>query len=92
MAARKISLLIPLPHGQYGEQLSNARLIKELGAGEYIEQKNATTVAIYEKIREMLKNAAIYKINIERADQLIIDNAAEKIADVVEEVYGKKNS
>lgn len=56
MALRKVSLLIPFPYGQHDEQLENAKLVKEVGLGEYLEQDQAEPQVFLEKIRELINN------------------------------------
>lgn len=91
MAKRKVSLLIPLPYGQNNEQLENAKLIKKLGIGDYINEDDSTNEALFLKIREMLKNLTLYKVNMEKTDEYVVSDAATVIADIVED-YGKKRS
>ncbi|OGH12786.1 MAG: hypothetical protein A2776_00520 [Candidatus Levybacteria bacterium RIFCSPHIGHO2_01_FULL_40_10] len=88
LALEKMSLLLPLSHGQTGEQLENARLLENIGISEYIEEKDLTEEIFIEKIKKMTSNSAIYEKNMERASSYVISDAARKIADVVEKVYG----
>ncbi len=89
LALHKISLLIPLQFGQSDEQLDNARLVKDIGIGEYIEQKDATPAIVLSKIREMHKNRRVYEENVKNADKFVVKDAAKRIADVVENTHGK---
>ncbi len=91
-ATKKMSLLIPLPHGQDNEQLSNAALVRSLGIGEYIDQEDASGKTIVSKITEMFENKEKYKRNMKKTAEFIVPDAAKKIADVVENVYDKKAS
>src|SRR3989344_2277408 len=92
MAAHKMSLLIPLPHGQNEEQISNARLLKGLGVSEFIEENDVTAGKVLNLIHEMFRNQNKYRRNMENIHGFIIKDAAKRIADVVEEVYGRKKS
>lgn len=62
LATQVPSLFIPIPHGQKNEQLSNAKMVKELGLGEYFLQKDASANAILEKINFMTEHKSDYKI------------------------------
>jgi UDP-N-acetylglucosamine--N-acetylmuramyl-(pentapeptide) pyrophosphoryl-undecaprenol N-acetylglucosamine transferase len=91
MATGKISLLIPLPHGQVSEQLSNAKLIKTLGIGEYLEQKDAIPDRFITMIAQILKEKDLYIKNFEKAQKFIIKDAEEKIVNILEK-YAKTGS
>ena len=90
LATGKIALLIPLPHGQHNEQLENAKLIAEIGIGDYIEEDSMTAGHVLQKIDEVLANYKQYEQNLPKVKKYFHENAAKKIADVVEDVYGKK--
>ena len=92
MAAQKMSLLIPLPYGQNKEQISNARLLKDLGVSEFIEENDVTARKVLNLIHEMFRDQKKYQKNMENVHGFIIRDAAKRIADVVGEVYGKKKS
>lgn len=92
MATKKMSLLIPLPHGQNQEQLDNAKFIKTQGIGEYIEEADLNSDNFPQVINEMFENQQIYEKNMNNVNEFIKRDAAERIADIAEEVYGKKSS
>lgn len=87
MATQKMSLLIPLPHGQNEEQISNATFLKELGISEFIEEKDVDSEKILNLIRQMFQNKQKYENNMNKAKEFVILAAAEKIADIVEEIH-----
>jgi len=90
LALGKVSLLIPLPHGQKGEQLENANLIKDAGIGDFIEEKDADPETVYLKIKEMIEKRSEYEKNKSRLQSLIPKDAAVKILNVIKEVYFEK--
>lgn len=92
LATGKIALLIPLPHGQHNEQLENAKLIKKIGTGEYIEEDEASAEHVLQKIDAMLANYKQYEQNLPKVKKYFHENAAKKIADTIENVYDKKTS
>lgn len=85
----KPSILIPLPYGQYNEQMKNATLLKNAGLAEIIDQRQATPEVLYDMIIKMLKNVEQNKINAKKALGVIIPNAAENVIQVIEEVAKK---
>lgn len=91
-ATERIALLIPLPYGQHNEQLENAKLIREIGIGDYIEENNVSGKRVLQKIDEMLANYKQYAQNLPKVKKYFHENAAKKIADAVENIYGKKTS
>lgn len=59
----KQALLIPLPWSGGGEQLENARWLRDVGLGSIITQNAASSVRIMEEIQALLKRSAPYKAN-----------------------------
>lgn len=90
LALGKVSLLIPLAHGQKGEQLENAKLIKDAGIGDFIEEKDANPEIVYFKIKEMIEKRSEYETNKSKAQSLVSKDAESKILKVIEEVYYEK--
>ncbi|MCL6096491.1 MAG: UDP-N-acetylglucosamine--N-acetylmuramyl-(pentapeptide) pyrophosphoryl-undecaprenol N-acetylglucosamine transferase [Patescibacteria group bacterium] len=86
----KPSLLIPLPFSQNNEQLKNAELLKAQGLGEILEQKETTTALFVKTLETIYININKYKLNSDRSKNLINENAAFKIAEVIKNVYKKK--
>lgn len=82
----KPALLIPLPYGQRNEQLKNAQFIKQIGIAEDLDQKKLTPEALYERIVAFFDNINLYRRNAEKGRGLIIQNAADKIIEVVKHV------
>lgn len=94
IALEKKALLIPLMHGQEGEQLENAKFYSSLGLGELIEQKNITQTIFIVKIKEIFKNPQ-YQIRKSDKDKYVIKDASKKLFDALELVYeesGKKKN
>lgn len=88
LALQKKCLLIPLSHGQKGEQLDNAMLIKNLGLGEFMEQKDVSTSLLLTKIDEMMdKTMQVKKDGIKN---YVIANADDNIINVLKSIYEKK--
>lgn len=83
----KACLLLPLPHGQLGEQLENAQLAQRVGIGEYIEQRALSEEKFYEKIHYLVTHRDTFeKKNILSARARFVD-AAERIVSVLDSVY-----
>lgn len=89
----KTSLLIPLSGaGQFNEQVKNAKLLKEAGIGDYIEEYAISEKSLEHKIRDMIKNKKRFEANSKKASRYVIRDAAKKILSVIEEVYAQKNT
>lgn len=88
LALEKICLLIPLPSGQRNEQLENARMVKKLGVGEFIDEKDATPAKIMDVINSIFEKFWEYKKNSEAAKKTIKLNADRVIVEILEKNYG----
>ena len=88
----KPCLLIPLPHGQRNEQLTNAVFVKQIGTAEIAEQKDLTGEALYALINKMIENLGSYQEKSKRAQKEVITGAQEKIIDVITYVNAKKKT
>lgn len=85
LALGKMALFIPLPHGQKHEQLDNARLVKEIGLGAYIEERELNKNLFLARIEEMIKNKGKYIVNAGKAQEYFKKDAAESILRIIEE-------
>jgi UDP-N-acetylglucosamine--N-acetylmuramyl-(pentapeptide) pyrophosphoryl-undecaprenol N-acetylglucosamine transferase len=92
IACNKPSLLIPLPHGQAGEQLTNARLIESLGLGVVLEQKDLSTQSFLEMINTIIRGIDKYHISQDIIDKYIFDDAAIRIVRELTAQYEKKKA
>lgn len=90
LALGKISLLIPLTHGQRHEQENNAKMIKSIGMGEYLRQENITNRVLVDKIYSIDKNREEYLKNKERAASYIVTDASKRLTHVIQSVYDKE--
>lgn len=88
IARKKPSILIPLPYGQQNEQLFNAKLIKEIGIGEYIEQKDLTSSTLYEHVETVFKNIKSYQ-DADISEEYYQKSAVENIIKELETLYEK---
>ncbi len=89
MALGVPSLLVPLPFGQFNEQLENAKLFQNTGLGEYILQKDLTPELLLSKMRAMIKEQKKYKSNAVKAQKYVYFNAAQQIIEQMYR-YGKR--
>ncbi|MCL4382387.1 MAG: UDP-N-acetylglucosamine--N-acetylmuramyl-(pentapeptide) pyrophosphoryl-undecaprenol N-acetylglucosamine transferase [Patescibacteria group bacterium] len=86
-ALGKPAILIPLPWAGQNEQLENARLLEKAGTAVIFPQKDLKTENFYKAIELFSKNLDNYRINARAAQKIINFNAADKLVDVVEEVF-----
>jgi UDP-N-acetylglucosamine--N-acetylmuramyl-(pentapeptide) pyrophosphoryl-undecaprenol N-acetylglucosamine transferase len=87
----KPSLLIPLPYGQSGEQLQNARFLKSQNLAEIGDQNSIMKEEFLEKIMLMLDHLSEYTIKDETVSR-VHEKAAEHITHVIHDVYKKKKT
>lgn len=90
LALGKPCFLIPLSHGQTGEQLYNAKLVQETGIGSYTEERYLTANKFLDEIMLMKKNIKELEKNKLTASHYIVTDAIDRIIKVVDEVYEKK--
>ncbi len=90
IALEKRSLLIPLPHGQSGEQLKNAQLMKKIGLAEVLEQEQATGKQFLETVEKMMHNQKGYKIEEQVKKNYFFPHAAEAIVEQLEKTNETK--
>lgn len=88
----KPSLLIPLPYGQHNEQLTNALFIKKIGLCEVAEQESLTGDKLFALVEKMISNIEDYKSHAKDGQDLLIEDAAQKIIKVVENVNQSKKT
>lgn len=92
IACNKPSILIPLPHGQTGEQLQNATLIQELGLGEVLHQNKLTAETLIQSIDTMMTDIEKYHISQRIIDTYIYPDSARRIVAELTAQYEKKKS
>lgn len=89
MALEKISLLIPLPHGQGDEQVKNANLLKSVGLARVIEQKDLASSEFADAIFDIFKNREAFSISKKDKDLYVKKDAANSLFSQVKLVYEK---
>lgn len=78
------SILIPLPISAGGEQMENAKFLKETGLATVLDQHNLTSENLLAEILRINQNCAkIRKESVDKAGRMIIPNAASRLADLV---------
>lgn len=83
----KPAILVPLPNTHNNEQLANARAFAKTGLGVVMEEKDLTPEVLLAKIENIMENLGKYQHQAKLAKQeLIVANAAKKLADLIEEV------
>ena len=78
---QKPAFLIPIPFSQRDEQLKNAMVLKQLGLGEIVEQKNLNPNLFSDQINKMMEEIKSYKIKDAKTE--FPKNAAEKIVEII---------
>jgi UDP-N-acetylglucosamine:LPS N-acetylglucosamine transferase len=82
-------LLIPIPWASHNEQFKNAKMAKDLGIAEILEQENISGEILMKKIKSCLSNLDSYKLKDENVLKILLNDSANLIADEVIKVYKK---
>lgn len=77
----KPCILIPIPFAQKNEQFKNSQFLKDYGLAEIIEQKNATSNLLTQKIKQVLTNQDKYKVK--KHENLYFEKAADAIIKIL---------
>jgi len=91
-ALGKVAILIPLPWAGGNEQEENAKILKNIGCAEIINQEELTPNLLMERIQKIESNYELYDKNGKMAKQIINLNSAEEITNVIDEIYKKRNN
>jgi len=86
---KKPAILIPLPGGQKNEQQKNAAMVKNLGLGEVVEQKNLTPESFLILVKLMIENIDKYKIK--DSAKHFPKNSAARIVEIIYEIHANNH-
>lgn len=89
MALNIPSFLIPLPHGQFNEQLENAKLVKKVGLSDYVSQKEVTSKLLLGKIEYMIDHTKDYKSHKSELIKIMRPDSSKIIVDSIKSFYEK---
>lgn len=78
------SILVPYPYAAADHQRKNAMAMKNLGASEYIEDKDCNSDFLYEKIIDIINNQEKYHLMANMASQNAKYNA---VKDITNQLY-----
>ncbi len=81
-ALRKRAILIPISGSSHREQERNARLLKDLGLAQILEEGNLTGENLLLNIKKMLSLGPAV-VDEEAIDKIFLPDAAQKVADEV---------
>jgi UDP-N-acetylglucosamine--N-acetylmuramyl-(pentapeptide) pyrophosphoryl-undecaprenol N-acetylglucosamine transferase len=82
-ASGRPALLVPYPHATDDHQTANARVFADAGAGWLIPQPEFSTPMLAGLLAERLADAAGLADAAARARRFAVDDAAERLADLV---------
>lgn len=77
---QKPALMIPLPKGQAGEQLANARELESLGLGVVVSEFELTSEVLVSLIMEMMNNLKTFHADEDVIKERFIRDAAARLA------------
>lgn len=80
-------VLVPLPLSAYNEQMHQAQVLKESGAGEIFRQEESNSI-LYDLICKVVANSTEYKHNFKKIQSLYKSNAAVTITNFLIKTAG----
>ena len=86
MIVGRPSIIVPLPSAADNHQLANAKELEAVGGALVVEQKDFDADKLAEKIKSLMDDAPLLQQMAEKAHSLAIVNAAERMADLVDDV------
>ena len=90
MAIGRPAILVPLPHALDDNQTPNAEILSRAGAGWTLPQRDLTPNALAHMLTEIFGAPADLAARAAAAHALAMPDAAEKLADLVENLAGTK--
>ena len=90
MAIGRPAILVPLPHALDDNQTPNAEILAEAGAGWLVPQRELTADSLARMLMQIFANPADLARRATAAHALATPDAAEKLADAVEQLAQRK--
>lgn len=78
------TIFVPISWSSSNEQYKNAKMLKDLGSAEIIEESEITSKTLLSTLEKMLKDYGAYKKNSVKAQKLIPQTASKKLADILD--------
>ena len=88
MAIGRPAILVPLPHALDDNQTPNAEILSRAGAGWTVAQRNLTPDILAQMLTDIFAAPADLAKRAAAAHALAVPNAAERLADLVENLAG----
>ena len=88
-ACGRPALMIPLPNSIDDHQRANARSLADKGAGWVLDEKDCTPESLAQRLTAILADRDGLQLAAEKARSLARTDAAERLADVVENLAGE---
>ena len=86
MVVGRPAIIIPLPTAADNHQVANAKELETAGGGWVIEQKDFDADKLAEHIKSLMDNPETLKQTAEKAHAMAIINAAERMAEMADDV------
>lgn len=87
-ASGRPAILVPYPHATDDHQSANARALESAGAAWVMPQASFTPEALADRLAAFVETPAVLASAAERSRAIGIPDAADRLADAVEEVAG----
>ena len=88
MAIGRPAILVPLPHALDDNQTPNAEILSHAGAGWTVAQRDLTPESLAQMLNDIFSAPADLAKRAAAAHALAVPNAAERLADLVENLAG----
>lgn len=86
MVVGRPALIIPLPSAADNHQAANAKELEQANAGWVLEQKDFDAKKLTQQIKEWMDNPTLLQEMGQKAHNIAIINAAERMADIVDDI------
>jgi len=87
MYLNKPAIVVPIPWSNKNEQVHNAQMLKQIGLGEILEQKDLENGELFSTIMRFSENLEKYKSDPNGSS--VVKNATEKIVKEIEDLVAK---
>ena len=85
----KVAVFIPSPNVTDNHQYKNAKVLKDAGAAELIEEKDLSALVLSETVKKYLKDEALCEATRKNAKKFADPECLDKIIAIVKELTSK---
>ena len=90
MVVGRPAIIVPLPSAADDHQTANAKALEKVGGAWIIQERNFDPDAVAKTLKDVIAHPEKLKTAAANAHKLAILNAAEKMADIIEDLTEQK--